>query len=161
MSSVFQTSTANGAFTSASTAMPQTSSQERRQEAEYVGDADATSHQDKRPAEDDSPTNLRVKKSKKPELQGLVDAWTQSLAVRMEVEKSRMDRHKATSSQSSMPTTKEDATYEEAIDALNAVPGVDDISYNKALKRFVEYHWRRMFLAIPEERRKGWVDNID
>lgn len=47
------------------------------------------------------------------------------------------------------------------MEALNALEGVDGESYVKATKYIHDDHlWRKMFLCMPDERKKDWVLNI-
>lgn len=57
-------------------------------------------------------------------------------------------------------TMAEDYSIDECMAVLEATPDVSTTSYNKALTYFLEPDWRKMFLLMPNHRRKGWLDSM-
>jgi hypothetical protein len=45
----------------------------------------------------------------------------------------------------------------ECVSVLNKIEDVTDDIYMKALEKFMDPGWREAFLAMPNDRRKGWL----
>jgi hypothetical protein len=45
----------------------------------------------------------------------------------------------------------------ECVSVLNKIEDVTNDIYMKALEKFMDRGWREAFLAMPNDRRKGWL----
>nr|GEW12286.1 glycine--tRNA ligase, mitochondrial 1-like [Tanacetum cinerariifolium] len=54
----------------------------------------------------------------------------------------------------------EESTIDDCMILLDAIPDVSTTSYNSALTRFLDAGWRRMFVLMPDARRKAWLETL-
>ncbi|PWA40898.1 hypothetical protein CTI12_AA558530 [Artemisia annua] len=135
MDLVFGKSTAKGCFKNPSTSGPQTSDEERRIEDNYMGE--------------DANASIYTK------MQKVVDVEN-SMVARKEKDLAKAKRIKAESSGGGGETSIDDC-----MTLLDAIPDVSTTSYNNALTRFLDAGWRRMFVLMPDARRKPWLETLN
>ncbi|KAK9059148.1 hypothetical protein SSX86_021767 [Deinandra increscens subsp. villosa] len=171
LSAVFSKSTASGTFHNASTTAPLTSPQEHRLEDEYLGDADfgdsvgGSSTGKKRMPDMDiegQPGSRRAKRSSgKDKIDALMDAWSESMIARKEKDLAKAERYKVKPDEATSFTSDDEFSISNCMLVLNDTPSVSTKCYNKALQHFHDVTWRKIFLLMPEDRRKGWLDSLD
>ncbi|KAF5206475.1 hypothetical protein FRX31_003938 [Thalictrum thalictroides] len=164
---VFDKSTATGGLHHPSTQLPPTSDEERQTEEDFmnkgthVTESGTSSSKGKRPAEDFVPGCIRVKESKFERLDSCLQMWASSLEAR-----AQKDLAKATKYKDEQPSNKATSpvsdpySIEECMDVLEMMEDVSDESYNKALEKFKDNDWRKMFIKMSTPRRKMWVDRL-
>ncbi|GKC00480.1 hypothetical protein Tco_0986616 [Tanacetum coccineum] len=87
----------------------------------------------------------------------LVDVWSESMVARKEIYLAKAERYKGHSSEA----TLDEFSIDSCMSALNATPGVSKTCYLKALDRFVDANWRKIFLLMTEERRSDWLESLN
>ena len=176
MDLVFGKSNAKGSFKNPSTTGPQTSEEERRIEDNYLGeDASASSYtkwqkvdveseslpgtkRQKVDVEIESLPGMRREKRNagKESLNNLFHAWSDSMVARKEKYLAKAERIKAESSAGGG-----ESSIDDCMTLLDAIPDVSTTSYNNALTRFLDGGWRRMFVLMPDARRKAWLETLN
>ncbi|XP_061343569.1 uncharacterized protein At2g29880-like [Gastrolobium bilobum] len=68
--------------------------------------------------------------------------------------------YKSKSVEATSSVTSVDCSVDYCVDALNEMENVSDDAYIKALEKFTSHEWRRMFLKMPIERKKAWVERL-
>nr|XP_043639265.1 L10-interacting MYB domain-containing protein-like [Erigeron canadensis] len=172
LSMVFSKSTASGTFHNASTTAPLTSPQEHRLEEEYladveVGDSEGGSSSSKKHKMDldmdfgGQPGRRRAgRNSEKDRMDSFMDLWSESVAARKEKNLAKAAKYRANPNEATS-SMREESTIDDCMNALNAIPSVSRSSYNKALDYFYDVTWRRMFMLMPDDRKKDWLDDLD
>nr|GEV88070.1 hypothetical protein [Tanacetum cinerariifolium] len=157
MDLVFSKSTVKDSFHNPSTTGPQTSEEERIIEDNYLGEGTGTSSYTKRQKIDAEieplPGMRREKKNAGKE--SLNSLWTESLVARKEVNLTKAKIVKAQSGKGA-----EESTIDDCMILLDAIPDLSATSYNSALTRFLDAGWRRMFVLMPDARRKAWLETL-
>ncbi|GJW90519.1 transcription elongation factor SPT6 [Tanacetum coccineum] len=54
----------------------------------------------------------------------------------------------------------EESTIDDCMILLDSIPDISTTFYNSALTRFLDAGWRRMFVLMPDARRKAWVETL-
>ncbi|KAI3790996.1 hypothetical protein L2E82_04494 [Cichorium intybus] len=168
LSVVFSSSTASGAFHNPSTCGPQTSEEERRIEDDYleigsVGESefDGSSGKGKRKLEGDTePGMRRMKKTSGSKFDSLFDAWSESMLARKERDVAKAEQYKSKHGDMTSSVVEE-YSIGDCMTTLEAIPGVSSKSYTKAVSFFPDVNWRKIFLMMPENRRKQWLDSLE
>lgn len=167
LSTVFSKSTASGTFHNASTTAPLTSPEEHRLEEEFLGDAESEGgscggkkHQLDMDIEGMPGTRRARRSSEKDKLDSFLDIWSQSMFARKEKDLAKAEKYKATTNEATS-SIREEFSIGDCMAALNAIPSVSKCSYNKAINHFHDVNWRNIFMFMPEDRRKDWLDDLD
>lgn len=174
MDLVFGKSTAKGSFKNPSTTRPQTSEEERRIEDDYLGEASDSNYirrqkvdveteslpgtkRQKVDVEIESLPGMRREKRNagKESLNNLFNVWSESMVARKEKDLAKAERIKAESG-----VGGEESSIDDCMTLLDAIPDVSTTSYNRALTRLLDAGWRRMFVLMPDARRKAWLDTL-
>ncbi|GJS67969.1 hypothetical protein Tco_0682534 [Tanacetum coccineum] len=79
----------------------------------------------------------------------------ESLVARKDVNLAKAEIIKAQSGKGA-----EESTIDDCMILLDAIPDVSTTSYNSALARFLDAGWRRMFVLMPDVRRKAWLETL-
>ena len=46
------------------------------------------------------------------------------------------------------------------MDALEAMENVSDVAYIKALEKFKDVDWRKMFMRMSNDRKRAWLNSL-
>ncbi|ONH90448.1 hypothetical protein PRUPE_8G054800, partial [Prunus persica] len=116
---------------------------------------EGTSNKNKRAAlfpQSDLPS--RSKSSKSTKMDEAIEAWAKSLNPKTEVSLAKLKRkgEKEVSS-----PYRELSSVEDCMDILEAMEGVNDDAYVKALDEFTNLDWRKMFVKMSDPRRSGSI----
>ncbi|OVA03930.1 hypothetical protein BVC80_8697g9 [Macleaya cordata] len=126
---------------------------------EASSSADTTSQSRRRPL--DPPVDLPMKKeskvSKVSKMDDALEAWTKSLSAKTEATLARTEHIKNKESSSSV---REVASIEDCMELLDSMDGVEDDVYVKAIEKFTNSDWRRIFIKMPDSRRRMWLDRL-
>ncbi|KAL6543350.1 hypothetical protein OROHE_010870 [Orobanche hederae] len=179
---VFSNSTATGVFHNASNAVPQTSEEEHAIEQEYFGGVEGhgdnvggyevgggqgsqSERKGKRNSDDLEndyiPGQRRAKKknSASDKYDFFMQVWEQSLNAKKERDLARAERYKLQKGEATNLQCDE-YSIDKCMDALNNLSEVTTTSFNKTLQFFTNSDWRRMFLLMNDERKKGWLADL-
>ncbi|XP_074322842.1 uncharacterized protein LOC141659815 [Apium graveolens] len=176
---VFNSSTTTGAFHNASSAIPQTSEEEQAIEQEYLGgfeglgdnvggfeacegQSDVRGKRNFEDLENEYIAGQRralKKKSASEKYDVLMQVWEQSMNAKKERDLAKLERYK---SQNVEATSLDSDEYSinKCMTALNNLSEVSTTSFNKALDFFTNPDWRKMFLLMNDDRKKGWFDDL-
>ncbi|PIA58825.1 hypothetical protein AQUCO_00500632v1 [Aquilegia coerulea] len=158
---VFDKSTASGLLHHSSTMLPPSSDEERQTEENFlnkgihVTESGTSSSKGKRPAEDFLPGCIRVKKESKLEkLDSCLQIWASTLEARAKKDLAKAAIYNDQSSNKATSPVFDPYTIEECMDVLESMENVPDDSYTKALEKFKDPDWRKMFIKMSSPRRK-------
>lgn len=173
---IFNYTTATGHMQCASTHSPPDSDAERELENDFPtngahvglntesgsrgfseGD-EGTSNKNKRAAlfpQSDLPSRLKSFKSTK--IDETIEAWAKSLNSKIEVSLAKLSRK--SEKEVAFPY-KELGSIEDCMEILEAMEGVNDDAYVKALDKFTSSDWRRMFVKMSDSRRRVWLKSL-
>ncbi|OVA04835.1 Myb/SANT-like domain [Macleaya cordata] len=165
---IFSNTTASGDMYNSSRKDPPDSDTERELESKFLNSgahveasssADTTSQSRRRPL--DPPVDLPMKKeskvSKVSKMDDALEAWTKSLSAKTEATLARTEHIKNKESSSSV---REVASIEDCMELLDSMDGVEDDVYVKAIEKFTNSDWRRIFIKMPDSRRRMWLDRL-
>ncbi|KAJ1441644.1 hypothetical protein SESBI_01268 [Sesbania bispinosa] len=177
---IFNSSTATGKLSQASTQEPPTPDEEREIEGDFVTkgvhvdsdvfDCDGDDLQElrnKRKAIDSSSEHRckGAKNSSKDMLEAALSLWTSSMDARSETSKAKTEASKAKADrykakQATNPITDPYST-EACLELLDSMEDISPKVYNNALGKFTNKDWRIMFIRMPSFRRKDWLDSLE
>ena len=154
----------------ASTQLPPTSDEERQNEEEFlnrgvhVTESETSSggrSKGKRIASNDIISGgIRMKKESKFEkLDSCLEMWAASLNARTERDLAKSMKYKSQSSQATSPIS-DPYSVDECMDVLEMMNDISDNMYNRALEKFTNPDWRKMFIKMPIARRTAWLRNL-
>ncbi|PQQ06240.1 L10-interacting MYB domain-containing protein isoform X2 [Prunus yedoensis var. nudiflora] len=99
----------------------------------------------------------RSKSSKSTKMDEAIEAWAKSLNAKTKVSLARLKRkgEKEVSS-----PYRELSSIEDCMEILEAMEGVNDDAYVKALDKFTNSDWRKMFVKMSDPRRRVWLNSL-
>ena len=92
----------------------------------------------------------------KESINNLFNVGSESMVARKEKDLAKAKRIKAESN-----LVQEESSIDDCMTLLDAIPDVSTTSYNNALTRFLDASWRRMFVLMPDARRKAWLETLN
>jgi hypothetical protein len=81
----------------------------------------------------------------------------EALAAWAQVSLARTDRLRRDRSADATLRVTSDCSLTKCVASLDGLEDISDDSYGKALEKFKDSDWREMFIAMPNERKRGWV----
>ena len=178
---IFNSSTATGKLSHASTQDPPTSDEERQMEDDFlakgvhVSDSINVDEEDAQKADNKrkqigTSSKRRRKEAKSSRLEILEEAlskWSSSMSAReesskakTEVMKAKAERYKAQASEDTSPLS-DPYSIDACMDLLDSMEDIPSKIYNNALERFKDSEWRHMFIRMPSFRRKDWLASLE
>ena len=166
---VFSKSTATGHLHHASTQLPPTSDDERQNEEEFLNkgvhviesEKSSTDNSKKRTNDDFPLGYVRVKKESKLEkLDACLEKWTSSLNAGIERDLAKAEIYKSQSNQASSAVL-DPYSIEACMDILETMDSISKYVYNKALEKFMNQDWRKIFILIGANKRQDWLESLD
>ncbi|XP_026432961.1 L10-interacting MYB domain-containing protein-like isoform X2 [Papaver somniferum] len=172
---IFNSTTASGSMSNASTRSPPDSDTERDLETEFLGkgvhvepaSSGDTSHPSSHTQSNiqrralDLPIDLPQRKAtKSSRFDDALVAWTENLKVKAEVTKAKAERKKDKEVTSPLCTSTEISSIEDCMDILDNMEGVEDDVYLKAIDKFRNPDYRRIFKKMKESRRIMWLKSL-
>lgn len=86
--------------------------------------------------------------------------WAASLDARKERDLALAEKYKAHCDKGNN-IQLEPYSIDECMDVLDKMENVSGATYNKALEKFKDPDWRRMFMRMPNERKKTWLEGLE
>ncbi|GMN63339.1 hypothetical protein TIFTF001_032413 [Ficus carica] len=109
------------------------------------------------PPENARPTKQR-RRSENSKLDNGQGAWTKDWNSRIETSLLRTDQfHK---NNEMLPSGFDPYSVAECMDKLESIPDVENVSYFRAMERFLIPEWRQMFIKMSEARRRKWLESL-
>lgn len=109
------------------------------------------------PPENARPTKQR-RRSENSKLDNGQGAWTKDWNSRIETSLLRTDQfHK---NNEMLPSGFDPYSVAECMDKLESIPDVENVSYFRAMERFLIPEWRQMFIKMSEPRRRKWLESL-
>ncbi|PON93790.1 Myb/SANT-like domain containing protein [Trema orientale] len=108
------------------------------------------------PLESVRPTKQR-RRSENLQLDNTLGAWTNNLSSKIEANLGQSDQFQKNNEISS---GFDPYSVVECMDKLESIPNVANISYFKAMERFLIPEWRQMFIKMSEGRRCMWLESL-
>nr|XP_048323161.1 L10-interacting MYB domain-containing protein-like [Ziziphus jujuba var. spinosa] len=168
---IFNKSTATGVFCHASTSDPPNTDNKMELEAESAHVSTSrddplyilnklTSNLKKRTASSSSERRSK-KETSSQQMSDAIQAWTETAKAKIEVAKAKAERYKSSYSvdDNSIGNAK-DCSIARCVSLLEAIDGVDDATYLKAVEKFGEADWREIFFHMSSPRKKAWLDSL-
>lgn len=85
-------------------------------------------------------------------------AWTNNLSPKIEATLGQTDRlHK---NNEILSSGFDPYSVAECMDKLESIPNVANVSYFKAMERFLIPEWRQMFIKMSDARRCMWLESL-
>ncbi|XP_048336047.2 L10-interacting MYB domain-containing protein-like [Ziziphus jujuba] len=168
---IFNKSTATGVFRHASTSDPPNTDDEMELEAESahvnISRDDPFSTLDKltsnvRKRTASSSSERRSKKeTRSQQMSDAIQAWTETAKAKTEVAKAKAEKYKSFYSvdDNSIGNAK-DCSIATCVSLLEAIDGVDNATYLKAVEKLREADWREIFIHMSSPRKKAWLDSL-
>lgn len=107
-----------------------------------------------------------VEKNKKKECRtnqmgDALQARAEASKARAKVQLAKVERLRERSMEaSSARDISYDYSIAKCVCALNRIDNVSDDVYVKAMEKFTDNAWRELFITIPLERKKAWLDRL-
>ncbi|MED6192103.1 hypothetical protein PIB30_006929 [Stylosanthes scabra] len=89
-----------------------------------------------------------------------MSARTESSKAKTEVLKAKAERYKLQASQATSPLY-DPYSIDVCMELLDSMKDIPSKVYNKALEKFKDEDWRRMFVKMPSFRRKDWLVSLE
>lgn len=91
----------------------------------------------------------------------LWDKMENYLAICSEVMSQKLEKTKEKNRNSSSKNmTTEMFSIQQCIDAVEAMGDVDTNTFNKLMDKIVHLEWRKVFLGMNDERKRGWLASL-
>ena len=111
--------------------------------------------------EEFEPGFVRTKKeSKMTKLDSCLEMWVTSLTARVERDQAMANKYKLESKDG--PIGSDDPySVQICMVELEKIENVPNMSYGKAVEKFTEDIWRKIFMNMSSEKRRAWVQNLE
>lgn len=172
---IFNSSTATGKLSHASTHEPPNSDEERAMEGDFLtkgihinvsddekDDMKGLRQKRKEIFSSDERRRKEGKTSNKEMLEKIVSIWSDSMSQRTSTSRAREERYKGKTSQASQATSPISDPYsaKACMELLDSMQDVPTSAYFKLMEKFTSEHWRQMFIVMDAERRKQWIESL-
>ena len=165
---IFNNSTATGKLSHASTQNPPTSDEERELEEDFLStgvhvqahiidiEGDSKEHKRKNKAIESSSERRgkELKTSKFDRLEACLEQWTKTMNARTELAMAKAKQYEM------QDNTNDPYSIDACMELLDSMEDIPNEIYNKALEKFKDGDWRRMFIKMPMFRKKDWLASL-
>lgn len=94
-------------------------------------------------------------------MEDALQAWTEASKARVKAQLAKAERLRERSVEaSSARDTSSDYSIAKCVYALNDFESVSDDIYVKTMEKFTNSTWKELFMSIPLDRKKAWLDRL-
>lgn len=163
---IFNKNNAAGVLHHSSTQDPPNTDDENELDDQYINNGNGSAnhvHVDKDSSYDDLHEVERITRSEKQQIhvrskkESTSHHMNEALAAWAQVSLVRADRLRRDRSAEATSRVTSDCSLTKCVAALDGLEDISDDTYGKALEKFKDSDWREMFIAMPNERKRGWI----